>query len=277
MLRGGLQEHADVHAFFVDRSGAIIASTDPTRPIGATLEIDASMLALENGCSASRVVVHDAQYAIMGCTVSHGYREFKVSDGYRSDVIAVVIESFGAVRERPLRADHALALVDSGLDKAIGTEFATFFIGGDLLAISSSDVQEAMPMTKVSPISMGDWPGRIGVLPVDGGASFIWVFDLGFLLSGKLTAIDTSSQVVVVRHGARTIGLLVSELHGVARFDPARISPTPLVGSAGMLVEQVIQANDGKLLIQVIALDYLFGNLVRPAANDHAGLLAGRI
>lgn len=269
MLRGVLEEHAEVRAFFIDRRGVIIASTDPARPIGATLEIDAAMLALDNGRSASRIISHDEQYAIMGCTASHGYREFKVSDGYRCDIIAVVIESFGLVRERSLRADRAVALADSGQDSA-GAEFATFFIDGDLLAIAAAHVQEAMPVATVRSISMGDCPERIGVLPLRGGDSFVWVFDLGFMLSGAKTAIDTSSQVIVVRHGARAIGLLVSELHGVARFAPAQVIDVPLIG-AGMLIKQVVKANDGDLLIQVVALDKLFATLMDVAANDTAG------
>ena len=42
----------------------------------------------------------------------------------------------------------------------------------------------------------------------------------------------------------------------------------------GMLVKQVIKANAGALLIQVIALDYPFDNLMRPAANDYATTLS---
>ncbi|MDB5950977.1 MAG: hypothetical protein JWR65_2832 [Massilia sp.] len=276
MLGGALGEKLCVQAFFVDRSGAIIASTDPSRPIGATLAIDAAMLALANGSSASRIIAHDNQYAIMGCTASHGYLEFKVSDGYSADVIAVVIESFGLVRERPSRTDPAAALLENDAGNPLGAQFATFFIDGGLFAIAAEDVQEAHPAVKVAPLSMGGFVERIGVLALgckggEGGdpQSFVWVFDLGAFLTGETSAIDTSSQVVVVRNGARSIGLLVSELHGVARFDPAQVIDTPLAGgSQGMLVRQVIKANDGRLLIQVVDLDYLFGILVDPDDNE---------
>ena len=278
MLRGALGEKPGVQAFFVERSGAIIASTDPSRPIGATLELDGALLALENGASAANIIVHDGQYAIIGCTVSHGYREFKVSDGYRADVIAVVIESFGPVRARSLRSDPAMALLAHDPANDAGAEFATFFIDGALFAIAADAVQEALPAAKVAPVSMGDFVERIGVLGLDGGHggqahSYVWVFDLGAFLSGAMTAIDTSSQVVVVRHGARSIGLLVSELHGVARFDPSHIIDMPLAShGAGMLVKQVIKANQGRLLIQVVDLDYLFGMLTDPGANPGMGL-----
>ena len=271
MLHGALPGRDDVHAFFVDRAGAIIASTDPSRPIGATLEIDAALLALDNGASAARIIAHDEQYAIMGCTASHGYLEFKVSDGYEADVIAVVIESFGSVRERSQRADQGVTLLEHAHDTAVGAEYATFFIDGTLFAIAAEDVREAISASKVSPVSVGGFVERIGVLAVDGeGANaaqgFVWVFDLGAFLSGEMTMIDTSSQVVVVRNGARAIGLLVSELHGVAKFAPAHIVKTPLAGDGnGMLVKQMIKANQGEVLIQVIDLDYLFGILMDPA------------
>ncbi|MDL2357033.1 MAG: chemotaxis protein CheW, partial [Pseudomonadota bacterium] len=255
MLRGALGEKADVQAFFVDRSGTIIASTDPARPIGQQLEIDPAMLAIANGGSASRIIAHDDQYAIMGCTASHGYREFKTTDNYRADVIAVVIESFGLVRERPSRSEHGVAMLQNGLNTSPAAEFATFFIDGSLFAIAAEQVQQALPASEVAPVSLGGFAERIGVLALDGGDadSFVWVFDLGAYLSGEITAIDTSSQVVVVGNGVRSVGLLVSELHGVAKFDEAQIIDTPLaIGGGAMLVKQVIKANQGDLLIQVV-------------------------
>ena len=270
MLRG-LGDARGRQAFFVDRSGAIIASTDPSRPVGTTLALDAAMLALANGCSASRVLTHDGQYAIMACTASQGYREFKVSDGYRADVIAVVIESFGLLREGAAR--DATALLEAAPDGPGGLEFATFFIGSDLFAIAAGDVREALPAAKVAPLSMGAGAGRIGILALeDGAGGYAWVYDLGAFLSGQASATDSTSQVVVVRHDGRAIGLLVDELHGVAKFDPRQIIDTPLLaGAGGMLVKQIIKANDGALLIQVVDLDYLFGMLAEPdEAPDQA-------
>jgi chemotaxis signal transduction protein len=273
ILRGGLDQRENVQAFFIDRCGAIIASTDATRPIGATLEVDAAMLALENGGSVSRIITHDGQYAVMGCTVSNGYREFKTSDGYSADVIAVVIESFGSVRTGPQLGENAVALVECEPGNAGGEQFATFYIDGDLLAIAAEDVLEAMPVSKVSPVSMGGRSERIGVLRREDDAGFVWVFDLGFFLTGRLTVVDTSSQVVIVRHGTRAIGLLVSKLHGVAKFDSVQIIDLPLAGNnGGTLVKQIIKANGGELLIQVVGLDYLFGNLMDPDASNDGGL-----
>lgn len=71
--------------------------------------------------------------------MSHGYREFKAYDGDRSGVIAAVIASFGAVRERPLRAGHALVLADSGAGNVLGAEFATFYLFGNLVRPAAND------------------------------------------------------------------------------------------------------------------------------------------
>ena len=273
MLRG-LGDVKGKQAFFVDRTGCIIAGTDGSRPIGTTLEIGNAMLAPENGCTASQVLTHDGQYAIMACSVSHGYREFKVSDGYRADVIAVVIESLGIVRESRARSDQSIAMLDNEAAGPGAQEFATFFIGGVLFAIAARDILQALPAAQVSPLSLGAGAGRIGILALDGGQggpagpahSHAWVFDLGSFLSGHMSAIDGASQVVVVRNGERCIGLLVSELHGVAKFDPAHIIDTPLAaGASGMLVKQIIKA--GQLLIQVVDIDYLFAILMDPAED----------
>jgi chemotaxis signal transduction protein len=68
--------------------------------------------------------------------------------------------------------------------------------------------------------------------------------------------------VVVIKRDGHSIGLLVSELHGVPEFQPSQITPTPLAApSTGMLVTEVIQANRGELLIQSINIDHLFAVL----------------
>lgn len=263
MLRGGLADKAGMAALFIDREGCVIASTDATRPVGSYLEIDPDLLALDNGSSVSRIVIHDGHYAIMGCTVSNGYREFKVSDGYREDILAVVFASFGEVRERSGAGTRAGSVIEADLAAMGGREFATFFIDGALFALAAEHALEALPASEVSPMSMGGRPERIGLVALqceDEAKRFVWVFDLGHLIRGTPSVIDSGSQVIIVRRGNHTIGLLVDELHGVPEFNDRQIIPTPFAGHTdGMLVTRVIKANGGRLLIQEVDIDRLFG------------------
>lgn len=265
MLKGALGDKKDVSALFVDRDGRIIASTDATRPVGTQLEIDSALLALPNGSSTSRIVIHDGHYAILGCTVSHGYREFKTSDGYREDVIAVVYNAFGEERQQSGSGKHANAVLEVDPAAPAGREFATFFIDGSLFAIAAEYVQEALPASAISSMSMGSRAERIGILALNHDSEsrrFVWVFDLGHLMRGTKSEIDSSSQVIVIQRDGKSIGLLVSELHGVPEFQPSQIVPTPLAApETGMLVTEVIQANRGELLIQAINIDHLFAVL----------------
>jgi chemotaxis signal transduction protein len=269
MLRGALAEKAGMTGLFIDRSGRVIASTDPTRPVGSTLDIDPALLKLPNGSSASRIVIHDGHYAIMGCTVSNGYREFKVSDGYTEDVIAVVYECFGEVREAAGNANRSDCLIESDVTASGGMEYATFFVGGDLFALPAVHVAEALPASEISPVSMGGRSERIGVLALEregGERKFVWVFDLAMMMHGVPTAIEAGSQVIVVDYQGRDVGILVGELHGVPEFQPAQVVPTPFASQAdGLLVKQVIKANGGRLLIQAMDVAQLFACLLDPS------------
>lgn len=264
MLQAGIAGKEGIHAYFVDREGSIIASTDPTRPVGRKMEIDPSMLSLKSGSSASQIILHDENYAVLGCTASHGYREFKVSDGYSADVLAVVIRSFGPVRSLSRKPSRAAQQLKNNLHNVAAQEFATFYLGGDLFAIETKYVRQALSGFKISPVSMGGSPGRIGILSVDGDRThkdqnLVWSFDLAMVVYGQKTVIDAASQVVIVEKENRMLGVLVSELHAVAKFDEEKIMAMPLadIGSS-MLVKQIIKANEGELLIQVIDVDYLF-------------------
>ncbi|WP_353156998.1 chemotaxis protein CheW [Herminiimonas fonticola] len=265
MLQGALGDKKSATALFVDRRGYIISSTDATRPVGTLLELDPVLLDVKNGDSASRIVIHDGHYAILGCTMSHGYREFKTSDGYREDVLAVVFHSFGEERQQISHGNSAGTVLELDAMAPAGREFATFFIDGALFAMAAEYVQEALPASKIAPMSMGSRAERIGILALqheNESRRFVWVFDLGHLVRGCRSDIDSSSQVIVVNRGTQSIGLLVSELHGVPEFQPSQIVPTPLAApSTGMLVTEVIQANRGNLLIQSINVDHLFAVL----------------
>jgi chemotaxis signal transduction protein len=204
----------------------------------------------------------------MGCSVSHGYREFKVIDGYKDDVIAVVFDSFGEVRGNYVSNNNSASIIETFNIDAGGIEFATFFINRGLFAIETEHVLEAIAASEISPVSMGSRSERVGVLAVSHeseGHAYAWVFDLGYLLSGEPTVRDSSSQVIVVKHGHHKVGLLVSALHSVAEFNQNQVTSTPLSNdSRGALIKQIIKANDGRLLIQSVDIEYLLKMLRNP-------------
>jgi len=268
MLNSGLAGKHDAQAFYVDRQGRIIATTDAKRPVGSVLDIDLSLLQLTNGSGASRIVEHDGHYAVVGCTACSGYREFKKTDGYVDDVLAVVFTYFGQVRQVSAR-NRQETLLAAG---AGGREFATFFLDGALFAIGAEHAQQALPAQRISRVSLGGRPERVGIVSLEHEGEdkrFAWVYDLGHLMRGTPSPVDSASQVMIVSHDGQTIGLLVEDLHGVPEFDAAQIIPTPLAnGEGGMLITQVIKANGGDLLIQAINVDYLFAVLNDPQAPN---------
>jgi chemotaxis signal transduction protein len=259
MLDGVVAGAPGRQAFFVERDGTIVAGTDPARPVGTRLDVDPALLAQANGADTTTVLVHDGRYSVVGSTMSSGYREFKNADGYRCDVVAVVLESFGAVRAHVEGAPQPLR------GAARGAAYATFLVGGDLFALPAADVCEAVPAARVAPVSMGGWGGRSGVLALDGhgGPEHVWVFDLRTVLTGT-THPDAAGDVVVIRHGGRALGLAVDGLHGVARFDPADVLASPAGG--GGLVRHVIRANGGTALVQVLDTGRMFDLIAQPQA-----------
>jgi len=82
-------------------------------------------------------------------------------------------------------------------------------------------------------------------------------------MRGTRSSISSSSQVIILREGKHTIGLLVDELHAVPQFKASQIMHTPLaISDESMLVTLVIQANDGQLLIQAIDVARLFSLVI---------------
>jgi chemotaxis signal transduction protein len=257
MLRGATTGKPDTRTVFVDRTGNVIASTDPGRPVGHRLELTPDMRALPRGESLSLAAIHDGHYCIVGCAASNGYREFKVSDGYRDDVLALSFESFGTVQSGALDAvqrRRTMLLSDAAVSG--GREVATFFVDSTLFALDAEAVLEALPASAIAPVSAGRMPYCLGTLArrTHGAVTgYMWVFDLGHLLRGTPSAITAHSQVVVLEHAGRRVGLLVSELHGVTAVAPDKVVPAPFVhGAHGMLVSELIKANAGRLLIQCI-------------------------
>ncbi len=275
MLRGGLSQEVGVSAYFVDRSGRIISSTNPACPVGSTLALEPALLNLKRGRSVSRIVEHDGQYAVMGCAASQGYREFKVSDGYVEDVIAVVFHPLGAVQTNRLTNTEQQTTIEDGA-YAGGAEdrqtYATFFCGHNLLALPAVHVLEALPATALAVRNSNGPRSRIGMLAPQSNSMtnhFVWVYDLNRLLGGESGSVENGSQIIIVRHGIHTVGLLVDALHAVPEFSAEVMMPAPFGTTPAHVLSHLIKANKGQLLVQLLDPAALFDSIARlPTGNE---------
>jgi len=253
MLASGVAGRPGMHAYLVTPEGRVLCATDPAYPAGAVLALERALLDAAAGeGAATRIVVHAGQYCIAACARAGGYREFRAG-GREQPVLSVLLQSLGAVRSSAeLAALAGAARVRAEHEQ--GQDYALFQVGADLMALDASAVLEAVPFSRVKRTPPGEG-GRIGMLDVDledGGRYFVWVFDLARLL-GATAAARAGGQVVLVRHGATTVGLLVDDVHSVQRFDPAAFTSLGLAANAHALSRSLIKANGGEVLVQELS------------------------
>jgi chemotaxis signal transduction protein len=260
MLRDGLQANdGSQTAMYALRDGRVIASIDTECPSGSQLDLPEAMRQLAPGASASRIVEHRGQYAVLACSASSGYREFKTSDGYQEDVLAVTLEWLGAVN--PLGQQRGKERQDDGVfssDVENGQPFATFFLDGELQALPAHRVREALPASEIASVAAGHTAHRLGLIAVkekDQATRYTWVYDLLGVLRGEPTQCTADCQVLIARSQGVEIGLLVSGLHGVPEFLPDQIQDLQGQAPSGGFVKQIISAQGGKALVPVLDVD----------------------
>lgn len=79
---------------FIDRHGQVISCSDNQFTVGDKLEVPNHILQAENGENDTVVWSYQDRKYLLGYKVSHGYREYKINDGYENDVIALVATGF---------------------------------------------------------------------------------------------------------------------------------------------------------------------------------------
>ena len=290
MLAGAGQGGERNCTVFVDRTGLVLASSTAQSTHaslciaqGSRLALPASMLQLAPGHSESRAMVHAGHYCIVGCSVTQGYREFRATGDAPDAVLALSFTSFGAVladAEAAVQRRSTQVLGDSaasghGQASHAGREMATFFIDARPFAIDAGCVLEALPASAITPVSAGRLPYCLGTLArrAQGQVTgYAWVFDLGHVLRGTPSVTTAQSQVIVIDHAGRRIGLLVSDLLGVQHFAARRFAHAPrMQGGAAAIVGEIIQAQqaDGTgLLVQCLDVSALMQLLQTCAANQ---------
>lgn len=80
-------------AVYIERSGKVVgACQNAPWQVGDTLTLPGEVTQLENGRQGAGLYSIEGVEYTMGYAVSKGYREYKVADNYRNDIIALVAE-----------------------------------------------------------------------------------------------------------------------------------------------------------------------------------------
>lgn len=128
-------------ALFIDRNGRVISSTTNDVRVGEILSLPNSLTNLGAGQSDAQILPYNGIYYAIGATCSNGYREYKQSDGYKDDIIALLYRPIGEIEavesEAPAQRIYTYPKANAAEETS---EISTFFVGGSLFAIESKNV-----------------------------------------------------------------------------------------------------------------------------------------
>lgn len=260
---------------FTDRSRSIISSTNPNLPIGGTLPISERFFKLAKGEGCSEILEMDGRYYVVGARMSNGYREYKVSDSYKNDVVALVFVEIGEAVQATEAIPRPITHLDFKYPRSQGTEevveLSTFVVNNRLFAMQSNTIVCSLNNQEVTPV-VGSDPRCLGII------SFmrhnIPVVSLRSQLGGQ-EGYDKDNDCIIVtrlRHPNRQqediVGLVIDRV-----MDSPEIPRRCMVSCDGMIysssnmtshVVQPEQGNERNLMLLVLDM----AAIARQILND---------
>lgn len=232
---------------YLERSGKVIASTNPAIRTGEVLDLPAHYFDLPNGGSYCGIVHYGAHYYALGVRMSSGYREYKgASDPYTNDVAALIFlplvnadsSRLPALRRKPGNTGNQHYARNTGISES--HEIATFYIGGEWHGLRSCDVLEAIDTHGIT--AMRTMPEYVRGCVLYRNTSVI-VFDLRHFLP-EVSRRSTPSQIVIVRGDNQQplFGILVDELGEIPEIPVSRIeSIDTLFANQDSVIESIVK------------------------------------
>ncbi len=267
---------------FTNRHGSVISSTTLDYQPGDKIEIDPTLLALNNGEKTSKIVVLNNKYYAVGACTSAGYREYKVNDGYVYDVVGLVFYPVAPVKDSMVKQLNKHVSFDnqaSTVNTKDTTDLATFYIGGNWFGINASDVCKAIEYKNVTGM-----PGMHSL--ISGKTLFddqvIFVISLHQLLNATNAVDPARASIVVVELTLENkqkvkVGLVVDALGQIPRVNNENIDREQSVLDENELVDCIVKPSKGsdtsEILI-VLNLDYLLKQIQNNGVIEKPQILA---
>lgn len=255
------------YGIFADRNGRIISTTEDHHQVGQTLQLDPSFFALPSGAEMSRIVEYGGHYYAVGARTSAGYREYKVDDGYRNDVVGLVFVPLAEVAAAGQQVSHRRQMGTVRDNARVGgdesMEVATFYVGDRWLGINAAKVHEAINSDDITVV-----PGMPEF--VVGNTTYndklIMVIDIRTQMGLPGISRVGDAPIVVLEAQSAQVGLLVDALGEIPEVSLDRVaSSESFLDSVENYVECIIRPDKqstNKELLVVLDPDRLVGVLL---------------
>ena len=138
---------SDINSFalFANKDKSIISSTKDDLIIGSLIQIKDEFFNLKNGESHSGIVELNNKYYAVGSKCSFGYREYKINDGYKNDVISLIFTYLCDKKESNISNTFKIFnQVSYEKDNTSIVEYGTFFIQNYWYGINTKELVGAV-------------------------------------------------------------------------------------------------------------------------------------
>lgn len=268
-------------ALFIDRNGRVISTTASTIKVGEKLNLPVSILELTPGQSDAQIIPYNGIYYAVGATCSNGYREYKQSDGYDNDILALLYRPIGNIQaiESEIPAQRIYSY-----PKANGTEetseISTFFVGGSLFAIESKNVVCSLAHQELTSILHAS-EYNLGVISYE--KRMVSVISLAKLL-GMEKKYDKESDTIilvkaVIERQVVYLGLAVDAIFSSPEIPVRSISHySNILKNENSLTKAVIipdRAEDfGNEMISILDIPKIYLQLIQPYSHPMQKVMA---
>jgi len=231
------------HALFCDRKRRIIASTSEQFSIGDTLPLETDFFQKPNGDGRSTIIEHNDHFFVTGSASSKGYREYKNSDGYRQDIIAVVMIDIGSVvTDLPAKIstpkEYAYPKIQ-GSEPSI--DISTFFISNILYGIESTHIVCSVTNQEITRI-LGSSRQYLGVIHFMGKP--VPVMSLRSLIGRDKPYDPHTDSVIIADTGDKRMGLVVDRI-GDSPSIPVRSMEENFKLGEKVITKAIVKPDDG--------------------------------
>ncbi len=257
-----LQNMDDTFAIFVDKNRNIISSTNSKYGVGGVLNIDSpAIFSVNSGCSHAEILSIDGKYYVAGATACSGYREYKVSDGYKNDVVAMV---FILVGDATIKTEEKKAIKEYGYPRVTSGEetldVSTFYIGDKLFAIESSNIICSINGQNITPI-LGSNQNFLGVATFNGKTIGVVSID-SFLGYNTQRGITNQTIIVLQTEEGDIFGVIADNIKDSPEVPRRTLRDCEITLAGGaVLTKYIVQPQSGdekKEMLSILNVDTIY-------------------